>query len=138
MTSTTQQTGRRTPLSREQLLPIAPGKARTLRRRRIRDPPLRFADLTQSRGARTTRIVRRRPHRRGTHLALPESMAAAVLIGLFFLSFLFDTRLGLVFLAAAIVLLYRGAPHKRMTIVHPHDEAAPPAWKDPWGTGTNS
>jgi hypothetical protein len=65
-------------------------------------------------------------------------MAAALLIGLFFLSFLFDTRLGLVFLAAAIVLLYRGAPHKRMTIVHPHDEAAPPAWKDPWGTGTNS
>jgi len=73
------------------------------------------------------------------HSSCPaEGMAAALLIGLFFLSFLFDTRLGLVFLAAAIVLLYRGAPHKRMTIVHPHDEAAPPAWKDPWGTGTNS
>jgi hypothetical protein len=65
-------------------------------------------------------------------------MAAAVLIGLFFLSFLFDTRLGLVFLVAAIVLLYRGAPHKRIAIVHPQDEPTPPAWKDPWGTGTNS
>jgi hypothetical protein len=32
---------------------------------------------------------------------------SALLIGLFFLSFLFDTRLGLVFLAAAVVLLYR-------------------------------
>lgn len=65
-------------------------------------------------------------------------MAAAVLIGLFFVSFMFDTRLGLIFLAAAIVLLYRGAPHKRINIVHPQHEATPPAWKDPWGSGPNS
>ena len=44
----------------------------------------------------------------------------------------------LVFLATAIILLYRGAPHKRINMVHPQDEATPPAWKDPWGTGTNS
>jgi hypothetical protein len=75
---------------------------------------------------------------RGTHLARVHDMAAAVLIGLFFLSFLFDTKLALVFLATAIILLYRGAPHKRINMVHPQDEATPPAWKDPWGTGTNS
>ena len=63
-------------------------------------------------------------------------MAAAVLIGLFFLSYLFDTRLGLVFLVAAIVLLYRGAPHKRITMVRGHEEATPPKWKDPWGSGS--
>jgi len=65
-------------------------------------------------------------------------MAAAVLIGLFLVSFVFIPRLALVFLAAAIVLLYRGAPHKRMSIVQPHDEPTPPAWKDPWGDGRNS
>jgi hypothetical protein len=65
-------------------------------------------------------------------------MAAAVLIGLFLLSYLVNPRLALVFLAAAIVLLYRGAPHKRMKIVQPHDDPTPPAWKDPWGNGTNS
>jgi hypothetical protein len=60
---------------------------------------------------------------------------AAVLIILFFVSFLFDTRIGLVFLAAAIVVLYRGAPHTRATIGQPRAEKTQPAWKDPWGTG---
>ena len=60
---------------------------------------------------------------------------AAVLILLFLLSFLFDTRIGLLFLAAAIIVLYRGGPAKRMAIVHPEKEKPQPAWKDPWGTG---
>ena len=62
-------------------------------------------------------------------------MAAVVLLVLFLVSFLFNTRIGLIFLAAAIVMLYRGAPHKRQSIVLPQREKPQPAWKDPWGTG---
>jgi hypothetical protein len=61
---------------------------------------------------------------------------AAVFIVLFFVSFLFDTRIGLLFLAAAILLLYRGAPHRRGLITTPETEKPQPAWKDPWGTGS--
>ena len=59
---------------------------------------------------------------------------AAVLLALFLVTFLFDTRIGLFFLGAAIVVLYRGAPAKRMAILHGDEPVQrQPAWKDPWG-----
>ena len=61
-------------------------------------------------------------------------MAAVVLLVLFLVSFLFNTRIGLIFLAAAIVMLVRHAPHKRQRIVLPQREKPQPAWKDPWGS----
>ena len=60
---------------------------------------------------------------------------AVVLLMLFAVTFLFDTRLGYLFLAAAIVKLYLGATSRRMKAVgRTSPEPQPPAWKDPWGT----
>jgi hypothetical protein len=59
---------------------------------------------------------------------------AAVLLVLFAVTFLFDTRLGFCFLAAAIVKLYLGATSRRMKAAgRSAPEPEPPAWKDPWG-----
>lgn len=59
---------------------------------------------------------------------------AAVLLLLFAVTFLFDTRIGLCFLAAAILKLYLGATSRRMNAVG-RTAPEPPqrAWKDPWG-----
>ena len=59
---------------------------------------------------------------------------AAVLLLLFAVSFLFDTRLGFLFLAAAIVKLYLGSTSRRMKAVGRVVQDDPqPSWKDPWG-----
>ena len=59
---------------------------------------------------------------------------AAVLLVLFAVTFLFDTRIGFCFLAAAIVKLYLGATSRRMKAVgRVAAEARQPDWKDPWG-----
>ena len=59
---------------------------------------------------------------------------AAVLLVLFAVTFLFDTRVGFCFLAAAIVKLYLGATSRRMKAAgRSAPEPEPPAWKDPWG-----
>jgi hypothetical protein len=59
---------------------------------------------------------------------------AAVLLVLFAVTFLFDTRIGFCFLAAAIVKLYLGATSRRMKAVgRSAREPEPPAWKNPWG-----
>jgi hypothetical protein len=59
---------------------------------------------------------------------------AAVLLVLFAVTFLFDTRIGFCFLAAAIVKLYLGATSRRMKAVgRVVEEARQPDWKDPWG-----
>lgn len=61
---------------------------------------------------------------------------AAVFLVLFLVTFVFDTRLGFLFLGLAIVMLYRGAPAKRMKAAG-REPAAPSqnAWNDPWGSG---
>lgn len=60
---------------------------------------------------------------------------AAVLLVLFAVTFLFDPRIGLCFLAAAIVKLYLGAPARRMRAMGREEPEPPqPAWKDPWGS----
>ena len=63
---------------------------------------------------------------------------AAVFLVLFLVTFLFDTRIGLFFLALSIVMLYKGGAGKRLTQTRAM-EAQPPqrAWKDPWGTGSS-
>ena len=59
---------------------------------------------------------------------------AAVLLVLFAVTFLFDTRLGFLFLAAAIVKLYLGATSRRIKAVGRIAREDPqPAWEDPWG-----
>jgi len=64
---------------------------------------------------------------------------AALFLVLFVVTFLFDTRIGLFFLVLAIVMLYRGAPERKMKVVRgPEPPAEQPAWKDPWGTGQAS
>ena len=55
---------------------------------------------------------------------------AAVLLVLFLVTFLFDTRIGLFFLTLSIVMLYKGGASKRLAQTPPQQ-----AWKDPWGTG---
>lgn len=59
-----------------------------------------------------------------------------VFLVLFLVTFVFDTRLGFLFLGLALVMLYRGAPAKRMKAAG-REPAPPPqsAWNDPWGTG---
>jgi len=99
---------------------------------RDRRPKSAVPELSTPQAA--SRCGHRRPDFHGKHLALCIDVSA-VLIVLFFVTFLFDTRVGLVFLAAAILLLYRGAPHRRGLITSPPHEKRQPAWKDPWGTG---
>ena len=64
---------------------------------------------------------------------------AVLFLVLFLVTFLFDTRIGLFFLALAIVMLYRGAPAKKLKAVRgdnpPRQQSA---WKDPWGPGESS
>lgn len=60
---------------------------------------------------------------------------AQLLIVLFLVTFLFDTRVGLCFLAAAIaVLVYRAPARKRRAHFGEDPPMEQPAWKDPWGT----
>ena len=60
---------------------------------------------------------------------------AALLIVLFLITFVFDTRIGLAFLAAAVVVLYRGGAGKKLRVVRGEEApASQKAWKDPWGT----
>jgi hypothetical protein len=60
---------------------------------------------------------------------------AALFLVLFLVTFLFDTRIGLFFLAVALVMLYRGAPAKTLKAVRGGEPAKPQkAWADPWGT----
>ena len=63
---------------------------------------------------------------------------AAIFLVLFLVTFLFDTRIGLLFLALSIVMLYKGGAGKRLAQARAM-QAEPPrkAWKDPWGTGTS-
>jgi hypothetical protein len=64
---------------------------------------------------------------------------AAIFLVLFLVTFLFDTRIGLFFLALAIVTLYRGASAKTLTVVRGEEPPRlPSAWKDPWGPGRSS
>ncbi len=63
---------------------------------------------------------------------------AAVFLVLFLVTFLFDTRIGLLFLALSIVMLYKGGAGKRLAETRATQSEPPQkAWKDPWGTGTN-
>ena len=61
---------------------------------------------------------------------------AIVLLALFPIVFMFDTRLGAIMLVAAIVLQYRKSRGRSVararTSVANH---AQKPWKDPWGTG---
>ena len=60
---------------------------------------------------------------------------APVFLVLFLVTFLFDTRIGLAFLAIAIVMLYRGNAARRLR--QTRAETPRPAqamWQDPWGT----
>jgi hypothetical protein len=59
---------------------------------------------------------------------------APLFLVLFLITLLFDTRIGLCFLVAAIVVLYRRAPAKKRKALF-GDEATPATWKDPWETG---
>ena len=63
---------------------------------------------------------------------------AAVLLVLFLVTFLFDTRIGLFFLGASIVMLYKGGASRRLAETRAtQSEPLQKAWKDPWGTGTS-
>ena len=63
---------------------------------------------------------------------------AAVFLVLFLVTFLFDTRIGLFFLALSIVMLYKGGASRRLAETRA-TQSEPPrkAWKNPWGTGTS-
>jgi hypothetical protein len=63
----------------------------------------------------------------------PRDVMALVFLGLFFATFLFDTRIGAGFLLVAIVLLCRGGGNRRVARAR-DDRPAPAqsAWKDPW------
>ena len=61
---------------------------------------------------------------------------AAIFLVLFLVTFLFDTRIGLLFLALSIVMLYKGGAGKRLAQARAMQSEPPrKAWKDPWGTG---
>jgi hypothetical protein len=63
---------------------------------------------------------------------------AAVFLVLFLVTFLFDTRIGLFFLALSIVMLYKGGARKRLAQTRAmQSEPTERAWKDPWGTGSS-
>ena len=47
-----------------------------------------------------------------------------------------ETRIGLLFLALSIVMLYKGGAGKRLAQARAMQSEPPrKAWKDPWGTG---
>ena len=63
---------------------------------------------------------------------------AAVFLVLFLVTFLFDTRIGFVFLALSIVMLCKNGTSRRLAQTPAMEPDRPPkAWKDPWGNGTN-
>lgn len=62
---------------------------------------------------------------------------AAILLALFPVLFIFDTRLGAIALVAAVVLLYRGSVNKRVKQVGRENTPPQSAWKDPWDTGSS-
>jgi len=63
---------------------------------------------------------------------------AAIFLVLFLVTFLFDTRIGLFFLALSIVMLYKGGAGKRLAQTRAmQSEPQQKTWKDPWGTGTS-
>lgn len=64
-------------------------------------------------------------------------MLAVLLLALFPVLFIFDTRLGAAALVAAIVLLYRGNVAKRVASVRRPQPSAQREWSDPWGSGTS-
>jgi len=58
---------------------------------------------------------------------------AILFLGLFFVTFFYDTRIGAGFLLIAIVMLYRGNVEKRVKKIREDERQAPQtAWKDPW------
>ena len=60
---------------------------------------------------------------------------APLLLVLFLVTFVFAPHVGLCFLAAAIVTLYRRAPaRKRKVLLGEDPPKTQSAWKDPWGT----
>jgi uncharacterized membrane protein YfcA len=62
---------------------------------------------------------------------------AALFLVLFLVTFLFHTWLGLAFLVIAIVMLYKSRTDTRVMQVRAQAPRPQPAWKDPWGTGTD-
>ena len=63
---------------------------------------------------------------------------AAIFLVLFLVTFLFDTRIGLFFLALSIVMLYKGGAGKRLAQTRAMQSVPQQkTWKDPWGTGTS-
>ena len=60
---------------------------------------------------------------------------AVVFLVLFLVTFLFDTRIGLFFLALSIVMFYKGGAARRLAETRAKPSEPPRAWKDPWGTG---
>jgi hypothetical protein len=63
---------------------------------------------------------------------------AVVFLVLALVTFVFDTRIALFCLAVSIVMLYRGAPAKKLKVVRGDDPPRQSAWKDPWGPGESS
>ena len=62
-------------------------------------------------------------------------VVAAILIVLFLVTFLFDTRVGLCFLGLAVVLLVRNAASKKLRVVgRERTPASQQTWTDPWRT----
>jgi hypothetical protein len=59
---------------------------------------------------------------------------AVVFLVLFLVTFLFDTRIGLFFLALSIVLFYKGGASRRLAQVRTPPSEPQRAWKDPWDT----
>ena len=62
---------------------------------------------------------------------------AVLLLALFPVLIIFDTRLGALALIASIVLLYRGATAKRLARVRMEERPPQSAWRDPWGPGSS-
>lgn len=67
----------------------------------------------------------------------PDEQMAAILLALFPVVFIFDTRLGTLMLVAAIVALYRGHTKKHLKQIRTEDVPQQVGWKDPWGTGSS-
>ena len=63
---------------------------------------------------------------------------AILLLALFPIVFVFDTRLGAIMLVSAIVLQYRKSRARSVARARSAvaDERRQKPWQDPWGTGT--
>jgi hypothetical protein len=60
---------------------------------------------------------------------------AILLLALFPIVFVFDTRLGAIMLVAAIVLQYRKSTARSVSRVRSAASERQKSWQDPWGTG---